>query len=205
MQFGRELRARSTGTDNGHMQLARLHRRILLLGAQACVHQALVETARLLGGFQRHGVLGRTRRAEIVGDTAHRHDQRVVLHGGLRRDFAALVVRGRRQRNHARLPVQADHFAKAIAEAMPVCLRDVVQLVLATAQAAGCNCVQQRLPDMGTTAVNQRNPRTVPAAKFVTQARGQLQPRGTTADDHHMMQTFIGVHDYPRSVRGECE
>ncbi len=64
-----------------------------------------------------------------------------------------------------------------------MCLGDVVQFVLAAAQAAGGHGVQQRLPDMGAAAVHERNFRATLLAEHVTEAGGELKAGRTTADD----------------------
>ena len=78
VQFGRQFGAGRAGADDRDVQLARPHRLGLGVGAQAGVDQAAVEAAGLLGIFQRHRELRRAGRAEIVGDAADRHHQRVV-------------------------------------------------------------------------------------------------------------------------------
>ena len=54
-------------------------------------------------------------------------------------------------------PVQPDQLAEAVAEAVPVCLRQIVELVAVGVHAAGGDLVQQRLPHVRACAVDERN------------------------------------------------
>ena len=60
-------------------------------------------------------MLGDARRAEIIGQAANRHDQRVIAEHPRRDDLLAVLVVARR---HIDLPfraVEADHLADAVA------------------------------------------------------------------------------------------
>lgn len=107
--------------------------------------------------------------------------------GGLRQarrqrgqDAAGVVVRGGHV-DLAAFAVQRGHGADAVAEAMPVRLRQVVDLVRRHVHAAGGNLVQLGFPDVHTFALDQRDVDAAPQP--VAQARGELQPARATADD----------------------
>jgi len=68
-------------------------------------------------------------------------------------------------------------------EPVPVCLGEIVYLVLARVQAAGRHRVQQRLPQMGPGALDQCYMRPPPPAEPVAQPGDELQARRTPA--HH--------------------
>jgi hypothetical protein len=51
VEFGGELGAGGASADDGDVELAGAHRLRLGVGAQAGVHQALVEAGGLFGGF----------------------------------------------------------------------------------------------------------------------------------------------------------
>ena len=74
MQFGGQLNAGRTGTNNGHFQLAGLQGLRLCL----CAHQGIVQTTVkafcLILGVQGDGKLTGTFDAKIVGGAAHRYD-----------------------------------------------------------------------------------------------------------------------------------
>ena len=191
VQFGGEFGAGRARADDGDMELTGADRLRLVLRAQAGVDEAAVEAAGLLRRFQRHRELGRAGRAEIVGDAADRDDERVIGEVRLRHDLAPLVVEKGRQRNGPGLAVQADHFAVAIVETMPVRLRQVIQLMLGSPEAAGRDRMQQRLPDMRAALIDQRDPRSL-RLQAVAQLGREFQPAGAAADDHDMVRRRIG-------------
>jgi len=79
--------------------------------------------------------------------------------------------------------VEADHLADAVAEVVPVRLRQKVELVMAEIHAAGGDLVQQRLPQMGARAIDQRDLGAVARAQPVAQPGRKLQPAGAATDD----------------------
>ena len=90
----------------------------------------------------------------------------------MRTDLASVLVQKRGQRDSAAGPVEADHLAVAIAEAAPVRLRDVVQFVLREDEAAGRDRMEQRLPDMGSSFINQHDVRSARSAETGAQLGG---------------------------------
>ena len=191
VQLCGELGAGRAGADDGDVQLARADGRVLVLRAKARVDQAVVESAGLLGGFQRDGVFRRAGRSEIVGDAADGDDQRVVGDRRLRADFASFAVLRCGEVDGLGGAVEADHFAVAIAEMVPMRLRDVIEFVLGAAQAPRGDGMQQRLPDVGAAAVDERDPRAVLAAEAVAELRRQLQSGGAAADNDDMVESVV--------------
>ena len=175
------------GADDGDMQLARADRPILTVGAQAGVDQPAIEPIGLVRRLERDGELGRARRSEIVGDAADRHHQRVVIERHRRGDLPSLVVHHRAEMKLLGVAVEPDDLAEPVGEMVPVCLGEVVQLVLGPAQATRGQRVQQRLPDMGPVALDERDLRQTFRAKLVAQLGDQLQPGGSAPGDDDMM------------------
>ena len=141
MQLGRQLHARGAGADDRDVQLLGPQRRRLRVGADAGVDHARGGSARASAGVSSvDRVLAHAGRAEVVALAADRDDQRVVAEGALRRD-----LRGPRRRGRAptwtsrRVAVEPDHLADAVAEAVPVRLREVVDLVRRR-----CPCCRRR-------------------------------------------------------------
>ena len=166
------------------MQLAGPHRLRLGVGAQAGIDQLAVEPAGLIGGLQRHGELRGTGRAEIIGHAADGQDQRVIGNQPRRRHLTAFVVEGGTDADLLRRPVQPGQLAVTIGEMVPMRLSHVVQLMLGPVQAARGHRMQQRLPNMGARALNQRHIGRARPAQRVTQPGDQLQPGCTAADDN---------------------
>ena len=101
--------------------------------------------------------------------------QRVVAERALGRHLAALVVDERRDTHLAPLAVEPGHLADAVAEAVPVRLRQVVDLVHAQVHAAGGDLVQLRLPDVRARLVDQRDVGPAALAERVAEPRRQLE------------------------------
>ena len=191
VQLGRQLRPRRAGADDGDLQLLRPQRLLLHVGADAGVDQAGVEARGLVGGLERDGVLLDAGRAEVVGQAADGDDERVVADLLGRRDLAPLRIDERRHVHDAAGPVEAGHVARAIGEAVPVGLGQVVDLVEALVHAAGGDLVQQRLPQVRALAVDQRDRGLAAPSQLVAEARGQLQPARAPADNDDPMQGCV--------------
>ena len=130
-----------------------------VVGAEAGVHQAAVEEVRLPGVVDGEGVLAHARRAEVVRLAADRDHQRVVGDAPLgqdlarpRRRFTGADARSARaaRSSPARAPEREG-------EVVPARLREVVELVVVHVHAAGCDLVQQRLPQVRAAAVDERH------------------------------------------------
>ena len=207
VQLRGQLHAGSARADDGDLQLRRLQRTMLGVRAYAGVDEPAMKAGGVARGFQSDGVLTHARRAEVVGLAADGDHERVVGEGARRRHLAALVV-GEARHVHEALPaIQADHLADAIAEVVPVRLRQIVQLVRAQVHAAGGDLVQQRLPQMGAALVDEGDVRALALAELVAQARGQLQSASAAADDDDAVQAVRRCDDElrrrcRRAVRG---
>ena len=91
-------------------------------------------------------MLAHARCAEIVALAAHCDNERVVTKAAHGRDLATLLVDVGGQLNFTPLPIEADHLANSVAEAVPVRLREVVDLVHGEIHGSRSDLVQQRLP-----------------------------------------------------------
>ena len=103
---------------------------------------------------QRYRMLAHTGGAEIVALAAHCHNERIVTKAAHRRDLAALVINVGRHLDFASLPIEANHLANAIAEAMPMRLRQEVDFVDCEIHTSGGDLVQQGLPKMSARFVD---------------------------------------------------
>jgi hypothetical protein len=191
MQLGRELRPGRSRADHRDVELTGPDRADLRVRPQRGVHEALVEAHRLVLGVEGDGVLGDTRRAEIVGGGAHRHHQRVVGDGALGRDLAPFCVVARRELDGARFPVEPGHAPDSIAEAVHVGVVQVVHRMVADVEAAGCHLVEQRLPDMRPGAIHESDVRALAAPELVAELRHQLEAGSATTDNHDTMQAGL--------------
>ena len=86
--------------------------------------------------------------------------------------------------------VEPDHLGIGVVEVAPLGLRQVVQLVLRTAKAAGGDGVQQRLPEMGARAIDQRDPRLAGLAQRHAKLGDKFEPGRAAARDDNVMQAF---------------
>ena len=101
----------------------------------------------------------------------------------------SLVDEGRHA-HHAPSAVDAGQRAEPKDEAVPIGLRQVVDLVHAEIHAAGGDLVQQRLPQMRATAVDQRDVSLAASAELVAQPGDKLEPACPAADDDNAMRTL---------------
>ena len=187
MQLGGELRPRGPGPDDRHMQLAGTHGPGLAVGPKAGVDDAAVEATGLLGRIEGYGMLGRPRRSEVVCDAADRHDQGVVGHVPGRRDLAAVLVMHGAEFQALMGAVETDDLGIGIVEMAPLGLREVVQLVLRSAQAAGGDRMQQRLPKVGSRTIHQGDPRLAGLAQGQAEFSDQFQAGRAAAGDHDVV------------------
>src|SRR5882724_5698254 len=119
--------------------------------------------------------------AEIVGHAPDRDHQRVVAHRARRRDLALLIVECGGEAHLLSGAIESDHLAEAIAEGVPMRLGEVVDLVFAGIDAACGHRMQERLPEMGPSTLDQgdRSPRA--ATKAIAEAGCKLQTRRAAA------------------------
>ncbi len=158
-------------------------RLVLGVGTDERIHQPTVKTLGLGRGIELDRVLLHARRAEVVAIAADGDDERVVGKRSLGRHLPAFLVVERRHVDLAADAVEAHHFAHAIAEVMPVRLREIVELVYAQVHAARRDLVQQRLPQVGAGLVDERDLSLAALAELVAEAGGEFQPACATADD----------------------
>jgi len=85
--------------------------------------------------------------------------------------------------HQALVAVQAHHLAQAVAEPVPVALRQVVGGVHVQVDAAGGDFVQVRLPEVRARFLDQRDVGQTLFTQGVAQPGGQLQSAGAATDD----------------------
>lgn len=142
-----------------------------------------MEALRVRLGVERDAVFGYTRRAKVVGYRTDGDDQRVIGHRPRLDDDLALVVEHRRELDVLLLAIDAGKCAEPIVEMVPARLRQIFELVVVEVHAAGRDLVQQRLPEVGARAVDERDLGALLLAEGVAEARGELKAAGASADD----------------------
>jgi hypothetical protein len=156
------------------------------------------ETGGLLRRFEGDGVFLDAGRAEVVGQAADADDQRVVAEDARRDDFLAAFVDVGRRDDQLLFPVDADHFAVAVAVAVPVGLGQVVDLVGPEVHAAGRDFMQVRLPEVGLGFFDQGDRRLAFLAQLVAELGGQFEATRSAADDDDLVQVGIRPFDVER-------
>lgn len=184
VQLRRKLDSGRAGADDCDFQLVLRESRRLGVGADARIDHAFVEALRIDLRFELDRVIHDTRRAKVVVLAADGDDKDVIVEAALRRHLATFGIEMRRHLHLALLPVDPDHLADPVAKAVPVGLREIVDLVGGDIHAAGRDLVQLRLPDMGAVALDQRNVELSLAAVFVAEPGRELQSARAAADDH---------------------
>src|SRR5574340_1216476 len=97
----------------------------------------MVEPLSLFGGLERDGEFGGARRPEIIGDAADGDDERVVRDAARGADLPALLVEGGADLDGLARAAKPNHLAVMVAEAMPVGLGEIVELMLGRVHAPG--------------------------------------------------------------------
>jgi hypothetical protein len=113
----------------------------------------------------------------------------------------AVFIRESSCLNHSVLPVEAVHFPNSIAKSVPVCLRQIVDLVDVPIHAAGRDFVQQRFPQMRATSVNKRDRGFVSLAEPIAEHCCKLKPACSAANNHDAVQLRVRrfcVFDHPQ-------
>jgi hypothetical protein len=169
------------------MQLAGTHWTRLCVGANKAIDEPLMKPHRLVRRIQGDGMLLHAWRAEIIAPTADSDDQRVVTEGAGRGNLTTLRVEAGREEYLLLIAIKAYHLADAVAEIMPVRLRQVVHGMVADIHAASCHLMQERFPDMGPGALDERHLCFFMSTKPVSQLSHKLQPCRTAANNHNLM------------------
>src|SRR5207248_11707626 len=124
---------------------------------------------------------------KVIALTPDRDDQRIVMKAPPLRDLLSLVVDMGSKMNGARPPIEPDQLADAIAEMVPMRLRQVVDLVHAEIHAAGSDLIQERLPQMGAAFVHEGHIGPFVTTQLVAEPGHERQPgRAAAADDDVM-------------------
>jgi len=184
MQFGGEFDTGRARPDDRHIELSAPQRHGLGVRAQEGVDQPTMEAVGLGGAVEGHRVLDDARRTEIIDITADGQHQQIVADAPSRHDLLAmLLVHHRTDQYFARGPIEADHLAVAVLEAVPMRLREVIELVDIEVDGAGRQFVQVGLPEMRTTALDERDLRATAPTEGVAETGGKLEAAGTATDD----------------------
>ncbi len=189
VQLGGELDPGRAGADDRHVQLFGPQRLGLGMRPDAGVHEPAVKAPRLVRLVEPQRMLRDARRAEVIGLAADRDDQRVVGDAAGRRDLVSFLVDVGCDVHLAPRAIEPDHLAHAIAEVVPVRLREVVELVHREVHAARRDLVQQRLPQVRARLVDQCNVRLRALAQRVAEPGGELEPARAAADHDDAMRT----------------
>ncbi len=147
-----------------------------------------MEALGLFGRVERNRMFAHAGRAEIIRQAADRDDERIIADDVPLRDLAAFGIDVGGNLDLLLGTVEADQFADAIAEMMPIGLRQKIHFVHGEIHAAGGHFVQQGLPQMRVGLVDERDLGLAAAAERVAEARDQLEATGTAADDNDAMQ-----------------
>jgi redox-sensitive bicupin YhaK (pirin superfamily) len=102
-----------------------------------------------------------------------------------------LLVHHRADQHFARGPIEADHLAVAVLEAVPMRLREVIELVDIEVDGAGRQFVQVGLPEVRATALDERDLRATAPTEGVAETGGKLEAAGTATDDDDV-RTVVG-------------
>lgn len=184
VQLGGELHAGGTRADDRHAQdLARRAVRAVL-GLEADVEEALLQALGLAVVVEIEAMLPDSRHAEIVAGGADGDHQRVVGDTAGPDHLAPRLVRHGRQQHLPPRAVEALHAPGLEAESMGSRMAEVDHVVRMRPHGADRHLVQQRLPDMGQHAVDQRDPSALAPAEAPAEPGREHEPAGPAADDH---------------------
>ena len=125
---------------------------------------------------------------EVIALAAHGDDQRIVrkASGGVTSFPSSSIVRS--EMNLALAAVEPNQLADAIAEMMPMRLRQKIDLMHTQVHAAGRDLVQERLPQVSAVLVDQRHVRQLAPAQFVAEPGYEFEPTGAAANDDNAME-----------------
>src|ERR1700746_243726 len=129
MQLRRKLGAGRARPDDRDLQLLWAQDVGLRMAADIGIHQAAVKARGLERRVPRYRMVAHPGGAEIVALAAHCDNECIVTKAAHRRDLAALVINVGRYVDFASLPIEANHLANAIAEGMPMRLRQAGDVV----------------------------------------------------------------------------
>ncbi len=134
----------------------------------------------LASGINGHRMVSRARHAKKVSHAANRQNQGVVGYVPLRQNGMALIVHNRTDNELAVGTVEVEHLPLLKFEMMPARLSDVLELVRMRIHTARCHFMQQRLPKVRSSAIDQDNLSVALLAELVAQTSDQLKTTCTT-------------------------
>jgi hypothetical protein len=124
------------------------------------------------------------RRAKVIVLASDGEDQYVIVEAPLWRHLATFAIEIRRNQDLTAVPIDADHFPDPVAEAVPVGLREIVDLVGGNIHAPGSDFVKLRFPHMRAVSLDQRDVEFSLAPVFVPETGRKLQSAGSASDNH---------------------
>jgi hypothetical protein len=101
----------------------------------------------------------------------------------LGQDGMAIIIQYRANHELTVDTIQVKHFPLLKFKMMPACLGNVLELVRMGVHTPCCYFMQQRLPQVGSRAINQNNLSLTLLAKLITKTSDQLKTTG--APTHH--------------------
>ena len=114
-------------------------------------------------------MFGDSRDAEIIADAADRDHQNIVGIGPLRHDHLTRRTKKRREANLFLLAVKTIHPGQHKAEIVFTGLCQIFKLVIMGIEGSRRHLVQQRLPNMRATAINEGDLSTLLFAQTVSE------------------------------------
>ena len=142
--------------------------------ADTRIDHSFVEPSRVRLRFELDRMVNDTRRAEVVVQASYRDDKDVVFKNSLRCYFATFSIVIGRHLDLTSAPIDPDHLPDSIAKAVPIRLREIVDLMSGDIHTSGGNFVKLRFPDMRAVALDQCDVELPSASVFITKAGRKL-------------------------------
>ena len=158
-----------------------------IVRAETGIDQAPVKQIGFPRAIEHEGVFFYARRTEIVAQAADSDDQRVIANLALWQYFNAVLFANGRNFYFVRRAVESFKATERKAEVVPPRLGKIVELMRVNIHAAGSDFMQQRLPEMGTIAVDQGDRGQTAPAKRIAQPGGQFQATCASTDNDDTM------------------
>jgi hypothetical protein len=151
----------------------------------AGVDHSLVEPPRIRLRIELDRMVDDAGRAKVVVLASDGDDKDIIVEGPLRRDFTAFSIEIRRYLHLTALPIDPDHLSNPVTKAVPVRLRQIVDLMGGDIHAPGGDFVKLGLPHMRAVSLDQRDVELPLASVFVAQAGRKLQSAGSASNDYN--------------------
>ena len=154
------------------------------VAVQKAAEDLAMDALGLGGAAEIQAVLVDAGHAEVVEHAADRDHQEVVAEPPPGHQLGAARIADRVEHDLAPRPIEAAHLAELEAEAVARRMREVVEAIGLDRQRAGRDLVQQRLPDVGQRAVDERDARPLAAPEPIAEPGREHEPAGAAAHDH---------------------